>query len=75
VWCLFLQAEGGVDVILEMRADVNYESDLELAKTHGRIVVGDMCISLFTAPHNLYVNYCVLLLSWYERKFYNETFI
>jgi len=24
---------------MEMRADVNFEKDLELAKTHGRIVV------------------------------------
>jgi len=28
-----------VDVIMEMRADINFETDLELTKTHGRIVV------------------------------------
>lgn len=39
VHCVSLQAEGGVDAILEMRADVNLEQDLELTKIHGRIVV------------------------------------
>jgi len=35
----FLQAEGGVDIIMEMRADINFETDLELTRSHGRIVV------------------------------------
>jgi len=29
---------------MEMRADVNFEKDLELAKTHGRIVVSVTCL-------------------------------
>jgi NADPH2:quinone reductase len=34
-----LQAEGGVNVIIEMLADVNLEKDLELSKFQGRIVI------------------------------------
>ena len=42
---LFQEATGGVDIILEMLADVNLAMDCQLCKYHGKIAVSRLRLS------------------------------